>query len=713
MNLVRLAALASAALSALAAAAFAPPAAAAEPVRRCAAADAPPAVVTDAQAVDALRQRSLDYVLAHRESGRATITNVVGQRRTRDNGFAALVYAESGRYVEAEAVLTEVLDAQTLSSGSPQHGYFPFELGTAARSGDEIWTIFLGPVVALILDRHSLNLSPAMVVRLRAALGPAAHAAKWFVHSPANTAQQLLRVYLLIRGGEILADQVLIDAGRSRWNEIWEHLSASGVGEAASPNYAKIHLYQLGLIADDVADTTIAAQARAFRRLVWLELTNRYHAPTRNLAGPFTRTLTDRMAYELSGVHFSLYRESRGRIPLAPVAAPTATYFDVGNAEADLHAVLATLFTPSWPEAWAEAATCTPREQQFRERLTSLPQPARPESTGFLQTTTFIAPTTTLGSINRDAFAMTDETRDIVAYATQGGDVGIFRLRIGANSNSWTRIVTVQQRRSVAAAVIGDHFVPANVHSLTLTFEWRGTTGRAPVLISAASSPGDTAVVDWMGKRMRLRFGPAVTGAPVATISQPDGTTLRLAWRVPMTAPAGSDGYNTMPVVLFAFGLELEEPADRHGSSPALAPVELAPDSGSWWRLAWASPDGALAARFVNGINQLTMEQTLDGTAIAPAPVQDLPEPRAAPETTITSGPSGTVDGTSASFAFSSSTPGSTYRCLLSGRWWMDCAGSVSYDGLTPGDYTFQVFATGPAGDADTTPAARAFTVRG
>lgn len=82
----------------------------------------------------------------------------------------------------------------------------------------------------------------------------------------------------------------------------------------------------------------------------------------------------------------------------------------------------------------------------------------------------------------------------------------------------------------------------------------------------------------------------------------------------------------------------------------------------------------------------------------------------APPETTIFSGPSD-VAGTSVGFDFVSSTPGSTFECSLDGAAFAPCEGPKEYAGLPAGEHGFRVRAKGPGGEADPTPAERAWTV--
>ncbi|MBE2314543.1 Ig-like domain repeat protein [Solirubrobacter sp. CPCC 204708] len=87
----------------------------------------------------------------------------------------------------------------------------------------------------------------------------------------------------------------------------------------------------------------------------------------------------------------------------------------------------------------------------------------------------------------------------------------------------------------------------------------------------------------------------------------------------------------------------------------------------------------------------------------------------AAPDTTIDSGPTGTINGTSATFTFSGSEPGSTFECKLdrpgTPGTYAACTSPQAYTGLAAGEHTFSVRAKDAAGNVDATPATRTFTV--
>lgn len=82
-----------------------------------------------------------------------------------------------------------------------------------------------------------------------------------------------------------------------------------------------------------------------------------------------------------------------------------------------------------------------------------------------------------------------------------------------------------------------------------------------------------------------------------------------------------------------------------------------------------------------------------------------------APDTTITSAPSGAVPSTSASFSFASSEGGSTFECKLDTAAYSACTSPKGYAGLSQGAHDFLVRATDPAGNVDATPALASWTV--
>jgi Bacterial Ig-like domain len=89
------------------------------------------------------------------------------------------------------------------------------------------------------------------------------------------------------------------------------------------------------------------------------------------------------------------------------------------------------------------------------------------------------------------------------------------------------------------------------------------------------------------------------------------------------------------------------------------------------------------------------------------------PDDTTPPETTIDSGPSGTITSTTATFGFSSSETNSHFECKLEPveTAFSSCVSPKSYSSLANSSYTFSVRAIDAAGNTDTSPATRSFTV--
>jgi acid phosphatase type 7 len=115
---------------------------------------------------------------------------------------------------------------------------------------------------------------------------------------------------------------------------------------------------------------------------------------------------------------------------------------------------------------------------------------------------------------------------------------------------------------------------------------------------------------------------------------------------------------------------------------------------------------GANGVKDASG-NPLSADAVWTFTTAAP-PADTTP-----PNTTIVSGPSGTVKSRDATFTFSSTEANSTFQTRLDNGIWEanGAATSKSYTNLANGTHTFAVKATDAAGNTDLTPASRSWKV--
>jgi hypothetical protein len=82
-----------------------------------------------------------------------------------------------------------------------------------------------------------------------------------------------------------------------------------------------------------------------------------------------------------------------------------------------------------------------------------------------------------------------------------------------------------------------------------------------------------------------------------------------------------------------------------------------------------------------------------------------------APDTTITAGPSGPTNDTTPTFSFTSDEAGATFSCRVDDDSYATCTSPWTTDELDDGTHSISVRATDAAGNADQTPATRAFTI--
>ncbi|WP_081690627.1 Ig-like domain-containing protein [Conexibacter woesei] len=87
------------------------------------------------------------------------------------------------------------------------------------------------------------------------------------------------------------------------------------------------------------------------------------------------------------------------------------------------------------------------------------------------------------------------------------------------------------------------------------------------------------------------------------------------------------------------------------------------------------------------------------------------PADTTAPDTSISSGPTGTTNDNTPTYAFTATESGSTFQCKVDSGAWASCTSPKTLSTLADGSHTFSVRATDAAGNTDASPASAAFTV--
>jgi RTX calcium-binding nonapeptide repeat (4 copies) len=272
--------------------------------------------------------------------------------------------------------------------------------------------------------------------------------------------------------------------------------------------------------------------------------------------------------------------------------------------------------------------------------------------------------------------------------------------------------------------------------------------GRPSADFMPPSTPTDLAASAWPGPlRVELTWSPSSdqgssisyrvyrNGGQVATTSTTAWTNSGVAaamtytYTVRAIDSAGNLGGASTPVTVTTPALDTTAPETTITAGPSGTVTEtqasfefVSSESGSRFE---CSLDGVSFAACAAPINHSGLAfgthifavRASDGAGNTdPSPAMRswtvvTPADTTPPETTIGSGPAGTVASPSASFTFSASDTNARFDCALDAGPFAPCSSPHAYSGLAAGEHTFLVRSTDAAGNVDPTPATRTWTV--
>lgn len=241
-------------------------------------------------------------------------------------------------------------------------------------------------------------------------------------------------------------------------------------------------------------------------------------------------------------------------------------------------------------------------------------------------------------------------------------------------------------------------FPEAQTRDATVTFGFRSNDPEATFECRTDAvefAPCETPRAVEVGDGMHLFEVRAKSGDEI------DPTPAQLAWLVDTTAPdteitrAPAAVDNSVDVSIEFSSSEddstFECSAESGSFSPCTSPYSLT---------GLGEGDHSFSVRAIDALGNFD-----------PSPAaHDWTLDASAPDTTIVSGPSGWLDSTSATFAFSSG-DAAAFECQLDAGGWAACSSPVSYSGLAETGHTFSVRAVASTGEKDPTPAARSWIV--
>ena len=260
-------------------------------------------------------------------------------------------------------------------------------------------------------------------------------------------------------------------------------------------------------------------------------------------------------------------------------------------------------------------------------------------------------------------------------------EFGVIKVDLDAGSYTWSFIAVDGSANGTVMDSSSDVYGPGGseqCHGVP------GSTGTTPPTVTNVA-PGNGALDVPIGSKVEATFSEAMDANTIKdstfTLTQPDGTD-------PDTNPdlvPGTVSYSSTS------NKATLTPANLDYSTTYTATVK----------------GGANGVKDAAG-NPLSADEVWTFTTAAP-PADTTP-----PDTTIDSGPSGTVKSRDATFTFSSTEPSNaTFQTRLDGGNWEanGTATSKTYGKLANGTHTFDVKATDAADNTDPTPASRSWKV--
>ena len=213
--------------------------------------------------------------------------------------YAALLIASSDKdhQVEGRRLLEKVIALQDTDRDSPTFGIWPWyyeESLSEMATPDYNWADFLGAVLASLLHDYRDRLPPELLEKVQKSLEYASLAIIKRDVKPSYTNIAMMGATVTAAAGELLGRDDFLDYGRMRIRRNLEHYRETGnFNEYNSPNYTPVVINELERMLYLVDDPTCRKAASELLVAAWQTVAEHYHVPTRQWAGPFSRTYAD------------------------------------------------------------------------------------------------------------------------------------------------------------------------------------------------------------------------------------------------------------------------------------------------------------------------------------------------------------------------------------------------------------------------------------
>lgn len=586
---------------------------------------------------------------------------------TRESLHYALLLLE--HQTEADAALARRITARLLSlqekdPASKWYGLWGWYLEEPAprmQPADWNWADFLGSMLLLIHHRHGQRLGDGLRAAVEEGIRHASYSVMRRNVRMGYTNIAIKGTFVTLAAADLLGDATLRQYARERLLRLANEIDLTGsYNEYNSPTYNRVGIENLVRMRMLWKDADAIALARRMEARMWDHFSRRWHAPSRQLAGPMSRAYSTDIGRPLW-----LQKGLRNRVQFAGIEEIRS-----GSAGGDAEASYIDFHCP----------------EEFHSRFLGAGEPRMvreiflPPEPGMFPTqgSTWLDDTATIGSINQGDFWV--QRRPAVAYWRRpGGGFGYAQLRLMKDDYDFSSALffSVQHENTVLGVVNfrnpgGDKHISLDpiengrFHATSLRLQLDITAEALPTPSfgeSGAATKGSGALYLFPAGKdqvlhlsvLALRFGDEEMGTATCVAGDTNSTVNIELLRGP-GKPATArtidwatvrEGFVVISLGLRHLGPEQSEALDLARDSGSMQAIKDVMPPAPWYRGGTASyfrQSGLVEASWDNGTSQLSLvaggtvvaadeqQRRFDGGRIrnAPVPLLRLSEERLA-----------------------------------------------------------------------------------
>lgn len=241
---------------------------------------------------------------------------------TRESLKYAVALLDSGepeRQKRAEAVLRRVIALQDQDPNSRTYGiwsWFVEEPLDRMSPPDWNWADFCGTQLLQVAIDHMDRLPGDLQQEVKDSILHAARSIQRRDVQPGYTNIALMGTYVTLVAGERFNDADLLDYGRRRLRRFWEYtLQEGSFTEYNSPTYTCVAIEEISRMVQHVRDAESQRLLERMNDFAWQHLARRFHAPTKQWAGPHSRCYSTLLRPDTLGF---IQRATDERVKLVP-----------------------------------------------------------------------------------------------------------------------------------------------------------------------------------------------------------------------------------------------------------------------------------------------------------------------------------------------------------------------------------------------------------